>query len=81
MRVHWKSRWRRNGPRKLKFKIREWREVRALTQAELAKLADTSKACISRWERWTRDSAMPTLTILERIAKTLKVGIKDLFEE
>lgn len=81
MKVHRRNRWRRTGPRFIRFKIREWRIVRDMTQEELAYMMDTSKASICRWENWTREEPFPSLSTLERFAKALKVGIKDLFEE
>lgn len=59
--------------------IRDARQKVHLTQSELAKRADTSQAVIARIESAT-DSRVPSLDLLERIAKALKAKLLISFE-
>src|SRR5438093_7876549 len=50
-------------------RIRDLREQRKLTQAELAKLLEVDEAAVSRWESGARPL---TPTVLARLAKIFK---------
>jgi len=54
--------------------IREARQRSQFTQAELAKRADTSQGVIARIES-ASDSRIPSLDLLERIAKALNAKL------
>ena len=56
--------------------IRKIREERGLTQEKLAEFADLHRAYIGQIERGEKNVGLKNL---ERIAKALKVDIKDLF--
>ena len=58
------------------FNIRRLREERGLTQEKLAALADVHRAYIGQIERGEKNIG---LVNLEKIAKALKVDIRDLF--
>ncbi len=55
--------------------IRTLREERGLSQEKLAELADLHRAYIGQIERGEKNIGLQNL---ERIAKALRVGIKDL---
>lgn len=61
----------------MEYKIKELREKRRMSQAELARLSGVSRPTINRIESNT-DVVINTQT-LERIAKALNVSIKTLF--
>lgn len=58
------------------FKIREVRQERGLSQEKLAALADLHRAYIGQIERGEKNIGLKNL---EKIAKALKVNIKELF--
>jgi transcriptional regulator with XRE-family HTH domain len=57
------------------FNIRRVREEQGLTQEKLAELADLHRAYIGQIERGEKNIGLKNL---EKIAKALKVSIKDL---
>jgi len=57
------------------FNIRKIREEKGLTQEKLAALADLHRAYVGQIERGEKNIGLKNL---ERIAKALKVNIKDL---
>ena len=57
------------------FRIREVRQERGLSQEKLAGLADLHRAYIGQIERGEKNIGLKNL---EKIAKALKVNIKDL---
>lgn len=57
-------------------RVRELRDARGWSQEELADQAGLHRTYISAVERAVRN---PTLTVIERIAKALKVRIAELF--
>lgn len=61
----------------LEYKIKELREKKRMSQAELAELSGVSRASIIRIES-SKNVVVNTQT-LERIAKALNVSIKTLF--
>ena len=61
----------------MEYKIKELREKRKLSQAELAELSGVSRATIIRLEN-TEEVVINTGT-LEKLAKALNVSIKSLF--
>lgn len=52
------------------YYIRAWRELRLLTQVELANLAQVSAAQVSRFER---GDAKPSEPVLQRFASALEL--------
>jgi XRE family transcriptional regulator, fatty acid utilization regulator len=54
----------------MKNRIRELREQRKLTQAELGRLLEIDETAVSRWESGARPL---TPTVLTRLAKAFKV--------
>lgn len=58
--------------------VEKYMNKRGLKQFELAKLAEVSTATISDT---INNKKMPTVKILEKIAKVLNVTIADLFKE
>lgn len=60
----------------LVLKIKEIRINRGLTQKELSKLSGISESYIGDLERNEKE---PTISILCKLAKALKVDIKELF--
>jgi transcriptional regulator with XRE-family HTH domain len=58
------------------FSIREIREKKNLSQEQLANLADLHRAYVGQIERGEKNIGLRNL---EKIAKALKVSIKDLF--
>ena len=66
------------SPRKLGVTLKRFREDRGMTQAELAKKAKVHRIYIAQIEARTK---IPSIPALERIAKVLRVKLKDLFEE
>lgn len=61
----------------LKIYIREIREKQDLSQEKLSKLSGVSSSHIGYIENGERE---PTISVLCKIAKALKVDIKDLFK-
>jgi transcriptional regulator with XRE-family HTH domain len=59
------------------FKIKELREKRKLSQAELAEMAGVSRPTISRLE--SGEDVVINSRTLEKLAKALEVSIKSLF--
>ena len=59
------------------FFVKEIREKKGLSQAELEKLSGVSASHIGYIERGERE---PTVSVLCKIAKALEVSILDLFE-
>lgn len=59
-------------------RIKELREMRGLTQAQLANLLDKSVETISNFERGKVLTGLPTL---DRLAAVLNVRVKDFFED
>jgi transcriptional regulator with XRE-family HTH domain len=57
------------------YKIREVRQEQGLSQEKLAALADLHRAYIGQIERGEKNIGLKNL---EKIAKALKVNIKDL---
>lgn len=62
--------------KKFGHRVRELREARDWSQEELADRADLHRTYISAVERAVRN---PTLTVIARIAKALKVSMSELF--
>jgi transcriptional regulator with XRE-family HTH domain len=58
------------------FNIRDIREKKKLSQEQLANLADLHRAYVGQIERGEKNIGLRNL---ERIAKALKVSIKDFF--
>ncbi|EKD86547.1 MAG: hypothetical protein ACD_37C00245G0001 [uncultured bacterium] len=66
------------GKKNLKLlgeKIKQYRKKRDLTQVELAVIVDVSTGYIGSIEQGLR---YPSLRLLEKLARALKVSIKDL---
>lgn len=61
----------------MEYKIKELREKRKMSQAELAELSGVSRPTISRLEN-CEDVVINSRT-LEKISKALNVSIKSLF--
>lgn len=61
--------------KKVGFNIRKIREDRGLTQEKLAALADLHRAYIGQIERGEKNIGLKNL---EKIAKALRVDIRDL---
>lgn len=55
--------------------IKRLRESRNMTQAELAKILDVSDKAVSKWET---GKGYPDITLLEPIAKALKISVIEL---
>jgi transcriptional regulator with XRE-family HTH domain len=55
--------------------VRQLREARALTQAQVAKMADIPRAT---WANLETGAANPTLGVLHRVANALQVSIEEL---
>lgn len=62
--------------KKLGKSIAKQRKVRGITQQQLADKLETARAYIGHIEQGIKS---PSLEILEKIARALKVQIKDLF--
>ena len=58
------------------FNIRRIREDKAISQEQLAGIADLHRAYVGQIERGEKNIGLRNL---EKIAKALKVSIKDLF--
>jgi transcriptional regulator with XRE-family HTH domain len=58
--------------------LRHVRRVKDTTQEQLAELIDVSVGWVSRIERGTR---LPNLKLLFRIAKALRVSVRELLPE
>ena len=63
---------------RLVLRIREWRERRGMTQAELARRVGVRQATISRLE--TEESRRIELDVLDRLAQALQCEPGDLLE-
>lgn len=61
----------------LEYKIKELREKKRMSQAELSQLSGVSRATIIRIE--SADNVVINTQTLERLAKALNVSIKTLF--
>jgi transcriptional regulator with XRE-family HTH domain len=69
----------RIGPKQpLRHYLREWRELRGLTQPQLAERLDTSKDQISRWESNKRGM---TAAVMQALAEALQIEPGDLFRD
>ena len=62
----------------IKLKIKEYREQKKLSYRQLEILSGVSRTMIFNIEKGKRS---PTIDILERLAKGLRVSIHDLIEE
>ena len=62
------------------MKLKHIREERGLSQAELAKLSDTSVRTIQSYEQGIKDINKAEVLRVYRIAKALKCKIEDLIE-
>ena len=62
----------------MKYRIREMRKKRDMSQAKLSEKSGVSRSIISNLEYGTRRST--TMDTLERIAKALNVTVKDLID-
>ncbi len=65
--------------RRLVLKLREWRERRGLTQAELAERVGVRQATISRLE--TEASRRIELDVLDRLLQVLRCKPNDLLKD
>ena len=63
------------SPRKLGMTIKRLREDRNLTQADLARKAKVHRVYVAQIEARTKT---PSLAVLERIAKALRVPLTEL---
>ena len=63
--------------RVLEYKIKELRERKRMSQAELSQLSGVSRATIIRIEN--TDNVVINTQTLERLAKALNVSVKTLF--
>lgn len=61
----------------MKNKIKHYREIKNITQEDLAKKANVSRTIISGLENETLD--VTTNTTMKKIADALEVGIVELF--
>ena len=62
---------------RMAMRIKELRERRGMTQGELARKAGISRGYLARLETARQD---PTLGVLEKLAKALKVKVSKLVE-
>ena len=60
---------------RLAIRLKRLREVRGLSQTALAEKAGISRGYLARLEAGRQD---PTLSVIERLAKALKVKLPDL---
>jgi transcriptional regulator with XRE-family HTH domain len=65
-------------PRRIGTVLKEIRETKGLTQEELAKKAKVTRSYVALME--TGEKANPSLVILQRLAKALRVPVSDLLE-
>jgi transcriptional regulator with XRE-family HTH domain len=65
------------SPERIGMRVKEYRERRRLTQEALAERAGISRTYLARLETGKHD---PTASVLERLAKALKVKVGRLFE-
>ncbi len=63
----------------LVLRLREWREKRGLTQAELARRVGVRQATISRLE--TEESRRIELDVLDRLLRVLRCKPNDLLRK
>ena len=61
-----------------RFRIRELREARGLSQHGLARRLGVTKMAVSRWES---GAAMPTADKLPTIAALLECEVNDLYDD
>lgn len=61
----------------MEYKIKELREKKRMSQAELSKLSGVSRASIIRIE--SSENVVVNTQTLERLAKALNVSVKTLF--
>lgn len=61
----------------MEYKIKELREKKRISQAELSQLSGVSRATIIRIE--SADNVVINTQTLERLAKALNVSVKTLF--
>lgn len=61
----------------MEYKIKELRERKRMSQAELSQLSGVSRATIIRIE--STDNVVINTQTLERLAKALNVSVKTLF--
>ena len=66
-------------PMPLVLRLREWREKRGLTQAELARKVGVRQATISRLE--TEESRRIELDVLDRLLRVLRCKPNDLLRK
>jgi transcriptional regulator with XRE-family HTH domain len=64
--------------RKLGPMLRDLREQKGMTQAQLAKKAKVTRSYLAKME--TSDQRNPSIAILQRLAKALGVPISELLE-
>jgi transcriptional regulator with XRE-family HTH domain len=64
---------------RVRLNLREWREMRGLTQADLAKVARVRQATISELETGSAKSV--SFAVLERLARSLDVHPSQLFTD
>ena len=65
------------SPRRFAMRLKKLREARAMTQETLATKIGVSRAYLSRLEMGRHD---PSLSLLRRLAKALKVPVGRLVE-
>lgn len=69
----------RIGPRRMRrLYFAEWREVRGLTQQQVADRLGTSAMTISRWERQA-GSHKPNTDVLAALAETYQIEPQDFY--
>lgn len=61
----------------MKIKVFEWRKKKGMTGRELSKLTGISTGTINSIEN---QKTSPTMHNMEKFARTLGVGIEDLYE-
>jgi transcriptional regulator with XRE-family HTH domain len=65
------------SPDRIGMRVKEYRERRRLTQEALAERARISRTYLARLETGKHD---PTASVLDRLAKALRVKVGRLFE-
>lgn len=66
------------APKKLGETVKRWRERRGLTQEALARRAKVHRVYLALIETQAKT---PSLAVLERLAKALKVKVADLLKD
>ena len=61
--------------RRLAANVKQLREARGLTQAQMAKLATLPRAT---WANLESGTANPTLSVLDRVARAFQVSLEEL---